>query len=29
MQTNNRIYAAGKAIELGLIHPLLNPYIRI
>jgi DNA-binding CsgD family transcriptional regulator len=29
MQTNSRIYAASKAIELGLIHPLLNPYILI
>jgi len=29
MQTNSRIYAAGKAIELGLIHPLLNPHIRV
>ena len=29
MQTNSRIYAAGKAIDLGLIHPLLHPYIRI
>jgi DNA-binding CsgD family transcriptional regulator len=29
MQTNSRIYAAGKAIELGLIHPLLNPYIEV
>jgi DNA-binding CsgD family transcriptional regulator len=29
MQTNSRIYAASKAIDLGLIHPLLHPYIRI
>jgi DNA-binding CsgD family transcriptional regulator len=29
MQTNSRIYAAGKAIELGLIHPVLNPYIHV
>jgi DNA-binding CsgD family transcriptional regulator len=29
MQTNSRTYATSKAIELGLIHPLLNPYIRI
>lgn len=29
MQTNSRTYATSKAIELGLIHPLLNPYIRV
>jgi DNA-binding CsgD family transcriptional regulator len=29
MQTNSRIYAASKAIDLGLIHPLLHPYTRI
>jgi hypothetical protein len=29
MQTNSRIYAASKAIDLGLIHPLLHPYIRV
>jgi DNA-binding CsgD family transcriptional regulator len=29
MQTNSRSYAASKAMELGLIHPLLNPYIEI
>jgi DNA-binding CsgD family transcriptional regulator len=29
MQTNSRIYAASKAIDLGLIRPLLHPYIRI
>ena len=27
MQTNSRAYATSKAIELGLIHPLLNPYV--
>ena len=27
MQTNSRTYATSKAIELGLIHPLLNPYV--
>ena len=29
MQTNSRTYAASKAIDLGLIHPLLHPYIRV
>jgi DNA-binding CsgD family transcriptional regulator len=29
MQTNSRIYAASKAIDLGLIRPLLHPYVRI
>jgi DNA-binding CsgD family transcriptional regulator len=28
MDANSRIYATAKAIELGLIHPLLHPYIR-
>jgi DNA-binding CsgD family transcriptional regulator len=28
MGTNSRTYATSKAIVLGLIHPLLNPYIR-
>ncbi|MEI7668694.1 MAG: LuxR family transcriptional regulator [Pseudomonadota bacterium] len=29
MQTNSRIYATTKAIALGLIHPILNPYIKV
>ena len=29
MQTNSRTYAISKAIELGLIHPLLRPHTRI
>jgi len=29
MQTNSRTYAVSKAIDLGLIHPLLHPYIRV
>jgi DNA-binding CsgD family transcriptional regulator len=27
MQTNSRMYAVSKAIDLGLIHPLLHPYV--
>jgi DNA-binding CsgD family transcriptional regulator len=29
MQTNSRTYAVSKAIELGLIHPLLHPYVSV
>lgn len=29
LQTNSRIYAASKAIDLGLIRPLLHPYIGV
>jgi DNA-binding CsgD family transcriptional regulator len=29
MQTNSRVYAASKAIDLGLIRPLLHPYTRV
>jgi len=29
LQTNSRIYAASKAIDLGLIRPLLHPYISV
>jgi DNA-binding CsgD family transcriptional regulator len=29
MQTNNRAYAASKAIDLGLIRPVLHPHIRV
>jgi len=29
MQTNSRTYAASKAIDLGLIHPLLHPYMSV
>jgi DNA-binding CsgD family transcriptional regulator len=29
MQTNSRTYAASKAIDLGLIHPVLHPYISV
>jgi DNA-binding CsgD family transcriptional regulator len=29
MQTNSRLYAISKAIELGLIRPLLQPHVRI
>jgi DNA-binding CsgD family transcriptional regulator len=27
METNSRAYAVSKAIDLGLIHPLLYPYV--